>query len=251
MAVWAIADLHLSFSVPDKEMDVFGEHWKDHAAKVEKNWRAKITDDDLVLIAGDISWALHLEEALIDLKWIDQLPGTKVLLRGNHDFWWSSLKKLSEVLPPTLHIIQNNTFSWKHVCVGGSRLWDTWEYSFGKIIPFTEAPSSLDMKDPIEDISQRDKIYDRELVRLEMSLKAMNPNAKVRLAMTHYPPISADLKNSRAAEILQHYKVDICTFGHIHNVVHDYDPIFGVRNGVKYVLSAADYLNFDPIFLCD
>lgn len=251
MAVWALADLHLSFGTPDKEMDVFGENWKDHPKRIEENWRAKISNDDLVLIPGDISWALRLEDAIPDLKWIHELPGTKVMLRGNHDFWWSSLRKIAEILPSSIHLIQNNTFSWNQVCIAGSRLWDTWEYNFNKYIPYNPNPIStleLQIEKP-EDLSQRDKIYERELLRLETSLKAINKGAEVIIAMTHYPPISADLKHSRAAELLEYYHVNICTFGHLHNVVHDFDPLFGEHHGVRYVLSAADYLNFDPVLL--
>src|SRR5690349_8684871 len=107
MTIWALADLHLSFGVPDKEMDFFGDQWIGWTKKVESQWRDLVSPDDLVLIAGDISWATSLEDAIPDLKWIDQLPGTKVILRGNHDFWWTSLKKITEVMPKSIHIIQN------------------------------------------------------------------------------------------------------------------------------------------------
>ncbi len=251
MAVWAIADLHLAFGITGKEMDIFGEQWKDHPAKIEQNWRKKITNDDLVLLPGDISWALRLEDALPDLEWIHSLPGTKVMLRGNHDFWWSSLKKIAEVLPPSIHIIQNNIFSWNHVCIGGSRLWDSYEFNFGKYIPYIPPDLLTFTKEEFDDSPQQKKIFDRELVRLEISLKALQPSAKVKIAMTHYPPIGVELAPTRASELFQHYGVNICAFGHLHNVVHTYDPLFGELNGVRYVLVAADYINFDPVFLCE
>lgn len=253
MAVWAIADLHLSFGVPNKQMDVFGENWRDHFKKIEKNWREKIKEEDLILIPGDISWGLKLEEAKPDLDWIDSLPGTKVLLRGNHDYWWASLKQIAQILPPSLHLVQNNVFNWKNICIGGSRLWDTWEYNFNKYIRFQEvsASNTLTSHEKPEDPEQQEKIFDRELIRLETSLKAMDKKADIRIAMTHYPPISADLKPSRAAEILEEYKVDVCVFGHIHNMRHDFDPIFGVKNNVRYALVAADYLNFDPLLILE
>jgi hypothetical protein len=232
-------------------MDIFGANWKEHYNKIEANWRAKITEDDLVLIPGDISWGLKLEEAKPDLDWIDKLPGTKVLLRGNHDYWWSSLKQVAQILPPSLHVIQNNIFYWKNVCIGGSRLWDSWEYNFNKYIPYNENPASnkLTYQEKPDDPSQRDKIFERELIRLETSLKTLDQKADYRIAMTHYPPISADLKPSRASEILEEYNVNVCVFGHLHNVVHTHDPLFGTRNNVQYILTAADYLNFDPILL--
>lgn len=100
MAVWAIADLHLSFGIPDKSMDVFGPQWTDHAEHVKKHWLESISAEDLVLIPGDISWAMTPEQAKADLEWIHELPGTKVLLRGNHDYWWTSVSKVQKVLPP-------------------------------------------------------------------------------------------------------------------------------------------------------
>lgn len=250
MAIWAIADLHLSFGIPDKGMEIFGENWRNHPSKVKKAWKEKISPDDLVLIPGDISWALKLEEAVPDLEWIDKLPGTKVMLRGNHDFWWQSLKKMAEVMPPSIHIIQNNAFSWNDASIGGSRLWDSWEYSFNKLIPIMENKAT-GVLEKESDPQERDKIFERELQRLEISLKAMDKKAAKRIVMTHYPPIGNELVSSRVSDLLEHYKVDTCVFGHIHNVVHDFDPLFGTKNGVRYILTAADYLNFEPILVCE
>src|SRR4029077_7669031 len=136
MAVWAIADLHLSFGVPNKQMDVFGSHWKGYTEKIEEHWRSCITPDDLVLIPGDISWALHLEEVIPDLDWIDHLPGTKVLIKGNHDYWWSSLSKLKSILPPSCHLIQNNSWTWQDISIAGTRLWDIPGLNFNGIVDF-------------------------------------------------------------------------------------------------------------------
>jgi uncharacterized protein len=127
MSIWAIADLHLSFGVPNKGMELFGEHWRDHPQRIEAAWRARVRAEDLVLIAGDISWAMRPEEVMKDLEWIASLPGTKVMIRGNHDYWWPSMKKLVAMLPPTLHAIHNSAWKWGEVAVGGSRLWDTHE----------------------------------------------------------------------------------------------------------------------------
>src|ERR1700690_1967274 len=115
MAIWAIADLHLAFGTPEKSMEVFGEPWITYTDKIKKNWLELISSEDLVLIHGDISWAMRPEEARIDLEWIHQLPGTKVILRGNHDYWWTSLRQIEKILPPPLHLIQNKAFQWKHV----------------------------------------------------------------------------------------------------------------------------------------
>jgi len=230
-------------------MDYFGPAWADHAQKMADSWRAAIAPEDLVLIPGDISWAMKLEEAVPDLQWIHELPGTKVLLKGNHDYWWGSLSKIAQVLPPSIHLIQNNAFHWKDVAIGGARLWDTPEYSFGSFVEYQENPRQK-KKDPEavvqEDLSE--KIFERDLQRLEMSLKQLKPDAKLRIAMTHYPPISADLKPSRASAILEKYRIDICVFGHLHNIKSGFS-LFGEKNGVRYVLAASDYLRFQPICL--
>jgi len=247
MKIWAIADLHLSFGVRDKSMDYFGPAWAGHAEKIAENWRRVITPDDLVLIAGDISWALKLEEAVPDLLWIHALPGTKVMLKGNHDFWWGSLKKIAAVLPPSIHLIQNNAFHWKDATIGGARLWDTPEYSYGQFVDFRENPRQNN--DPEVQI-QNDlsaQIFERELQRLEMSLSTLRPDAKRRIAMTHYPPIGSDLKPSRASAILEKY-VDTCVFGHIHNLKAGFD-FSGTARGVRYELTACDYLRFHPVCL--
>jgi predicted phosphohydrolase len=246
MAIWAIADLHLSFGVPNKQMSIFGPHWEGYTDKIEKNWRASIAADDLVLIPGDISWAMHVEEAKPDLEWIDRLPGTKVLIKGNHDYWWNSLSKLKSILPPSCHLIQNNSWTWKDVTIAGARLWDNPELSFNEIIEYRvfgnirvltesdESPDSL-------------KIYQRELGRLEMSLRAMNPLAKKRIVMTHYPPIGPSLQETEATRLFEKYKVDICVFGHLHNVKPGL-RLFGTLHGIDYYLTACDYLeDFKPL----
>jgi hypothetical protein len=249
MRIWAIADLHLSFGTRNKSMDVFGPQWEQHAEKIEEGWRRQIHADDLVLIPGDISWAMKLEEAVQDLQWIHHLPGTKLLLKGNHDYWWGSLKKIAAVLPPSCHLIQNNSFRWKDAAVGGARLWDTPEYHFSEFIEFKENPREKTVE--VEEAIQRDleeKIFERELQRLSMSLATLPADAKLRIAMTHYPPIGADLAPSRASKILEEYRISICVFGHLHNIKSGYS-LFGEKNGVRYILAASDYLRFQPILL--
>lgn len=249
MRIWAIADLHLSFGVKDKSMDYFGSNWADHAKRIAENWRAVIAPEDLVLIAGDISWALKLEDAIPDLLWIHELPGTKVLLKGNHDFWWGSLGKVTKILPPSMHLIQNNAFFWRGVAIGGARLWDTKEYSFGQFIDFRENPRQKKADPEVE--AQEDlaeQIFERELQRLEMSLSELKPEATVRITMTHYPPVGADLLPSRASAILEKHKINICAFGHMHNLKEGV-KLFGEARGIRYVLTACDYLKFQPIQL--
>ncbi len=244
MSVWAIADLHLSFGVPEKTMEVFGPEWANYGEKLKTNWLAVVQPDDLVLIAGDISWAMRIEDAKIDLDWIDALPGTKVMIKGNHDYWWSSLSKVKSILPPSIHIIQNTAYQWNEYSIGGARLWDTDEYGFNDYIDFreTSVPSSKEEK------PDQERIFKRELERLELSLKAMDQSAAKRLVMTHYPPISAELEPSKAAALLEKYNVNVCVFGHLHNVKRGV-AMFGNRSGVGYHLTSCDYLDFKPSLL--
>lgn len=244
MAIWALSDPHLSFGVPSKTMEAFGPAWNDYSGRMEKSWRACIKEDDLVLVPGDISWAMRLEEAKVDLDWIHALPGTKLILRGNHDYWWGSSSKLASIMPPSIHFIQNNTFDWQDVTIGGSRLWDSHEYGFGAYIDFQPRAAALEPKE--ENLEEQERIFKRELERLKLSLKQLNPKAKTRVALTHYPPIGADLKPSRASAILEEYKIDICVFGHLHNVKKD-AHLFGEARGVKYILASCDYLDFTPV----
>jgi len=243
MQIWALADLHLAHSVPSKNMAVFGPIWEGYMAKMAASWKEMIKSEDLVLLPGDITWAMRLEEAKIDLEWIDALPGTKVMIRGNHDYWWSSAKKMSAIFPPSVHFIHNTAFHWKDVAVGGTRLWDTPEYNFNGYVHFQENPKAR----PAEERTDQDAaIFERELERLKLSLKQMNPSAKLKIAMTHYPPISADLQLSRTSTLLEEFGVQICVFGHLHNLKKD-KPMFGQVRGVKYLLTAADYLDFRPL----
>lgn len=247
MTVWALADLHLSFGVPGKEMHVFGEKWRDHPLKIKKFWEESVDDEDLVLIAGDISWGKHLEEAIPDLEWIDSLPGTKVMIRGNHDYWWSAISKLRKVIPSSIHCIQNDVFNWKDVSVAGARLWDNSEFNFDGYVVMSEAACVKPLTEKDLDPLRAEKIFSRELQRLETSLKKLNPKAKHRLVMTHYPPVNATLCDSRVSALLEKYRVDVCVFGHVHNMKHDLGTIFGEKNGVRYVMTAADYLDFMPV----
>lgn len=248
MSIWGLADLHLSFGAPKKNMEVFGPTWKDYSKKIENSWKACIQEEDLVLLPGDISWAMTLEGALIDLEWIDKLPGQKVMIKGNHDYWWPSSKKLREVLPPTIKFVHNNAYNWRDITIGGARLWDTYEYAFDEFIVFQENPyaKKKTQEQLAKEKEQAERIFQKDLHRLTLSLAQLDPNAKYRLAMTHYPPISANLKPSRASAILEDFKIDVCIFGHLHNVKPKSLEL-GTARGVRYVFASADYLNFTPI----
>lgn len=225
-------------------MAVFGPTWEGYMQKIEANWLRLVEKEDLVLIAGDTSWASTLEEALIDLAWIDKLPGTKVLIKGNHDYWWASNAKMKQLLPPSIHCIHNNAFHWNNVTIGGTRLWDSSEYNFNPFIEFRENPKARKAEPPSEEETK--KTFQKELERLRMSLKELDPKASLRIAMTHYPPIGADLMPSEVSAILQEFRIDFCLFGHLHNVRKNSLP-FGKTQGTNYLLTSADYLEFNPI----
>lgn len=245
MAVWAIADLHLSFGTPNKLMDVFGERWVNHASRLKQHWEESVHPDDLVLLPGDISWAMRLEAVKPDLEWIHALPGTKIMIRGNHDYWWTSLSKIEQVRPPTIHYLQNNAILWNDVAIAGTRLWDCADFAFDQLVEDANGKPWTPEMPP--NVAEDQRIFARELLRLEISLKEMAKlDAKVRIAMTHYPPIDTNLKPSPVADLLEKYKVDFCVFGHLHNARRDL-PIFGKRNAVTYLFTAGDYLDFRPL----
>lgn len=250
MTIWAIADLHLSFGVKNKKMDVFGEKWHHHADKIEHHWRECIRDDDLVLIAGDISWALHLEDALPDLQWIDRLPGTKVMIKGNHDLWWKSTSKVRAILPPSIYIIHNDAFLWHDVAIGGTRLWENENISYNPYIDFRETPGiHVHKKENSEQERQHDeKVFRSEMNRLAWSIDAMNTQAKHRIVMIHYPPAGPDMRDTSVMRLLHAEEIDICLYGHLHNLKGDAPVDFTYEN-VRVYCTACDYLNFKPMQL--
>ena len=245
MSIWALSDLHLAISNSSKDMAVFGPDWKDYMEKIKDHWLSTIKPEDLVLIPGDICWAMTLEGAKADLDWIDKLPGTKLILKGNHDYWWASNAKMKAALPPSIHFIHNNVFNWNGVTIGGSRLWDTKEYNFSSFVQYKENPRE---KKTAYDPAADEKIFQKELERLKLSLQGLDPKASLRIALTHYPPIGADLAPSSASKILEEFKIDVCIFGHLHSLKKGSLP-FGTKNGVRYVFASCDYLDFKPVLI--
>ena len=243
MKIWAIADLHLSFGVPNKKMDLFGPLWESHHEKIQQKWDTLVSKEDLVLIPGDISWALKLNDALPDLTWIHNRPGKKVLIRGNHDYWWDSLTKVQKILPESLYVIQNNSLIFDDISISGARLWNSSEYSFHECIeykPSTTRPKEKEDIDPEE-------IFTKELNRLELSLTSISPMAKIKIAMTHFPPIGLDLLPTRASALFEKFGITHVVFGHLHSLKKTKNHLFGKARGIEYILTSADWLNFSPI----
>ena len=220
MAVYAIADLHLP--AKQKPMDVFGDHWKDHFQRIRADWLEKVSPGDLVLLPGDLSWAMRLEDALEDLRSIGALPGTKLLLRGNHDYWWSSIGRVRRALPEGMFALQNDGMLIGGRLYAGSRGWT---------LPGPETTED-DMR-----------IYNRERMRLEMSLKharRLSETAPITV-MLHYPPLTEE--EPGFSDILEAWGVDDCVYGHLHGP-SIYGAVRGQRGSVRYHQVSCDGLDF-------
>lgn len=228
MRVFAIGDPHLS-AVDPKPMNVFGGNWDNHLERMQRAWREAVTDEDLVLIPGDISWAMHLEGAAPDLESLGCLPGRSAIIRGNHDYWWSSLSKVRSILPERMQAVQNNALDFGPVLVAGTRLWTS--------------PGSQVFKS-----EEDEKIYRRELGRLELSLRAaekIRREGQPLIVMLHYPPFNERTEDNDATRMLENFAADIVVYGHLHDKSTRY-AFEGERNGIVYHLTSCDHLDFVP-----
>ena len=228
MALFAIADLHLSFGV-SKPMDLFGEHWENHPAKIEENWRAKVGPEDTVILPGDFSWGMTFQESARDFQYLENLPGKKILLKGNHDYWWSTASKMKEFFAlqgfTTLEILYNNAYLVEGIALAGTRGW---------------------MVDDGQDEKQNDKIFNRECGRLELSLQAARKLSDGPLyAFLHYPPVLKNYTYQPMLEIMKKYGVSRCYYGHIHGRAQ-HGAFCGERDGILFELVACDFLGFSP-----
>jgi len=248
MKVYALADVHLSFGTPNKKMDVFGPKWQDHPDKIKKNWEEVVRPEDLVLIAGDISWGLKPEQVQPDLDWIDSLPGTKVMSKGNHDLWWKSGSKVRAILPPSIHVIHNDAFTTGDISIAGTRLWDHPDLNYYKYIDMKEIDGVNIKKKEYNaaTISHDAKIFENELDRLARSLDAMDHNAKHKILMIHYPPIPPDRSDNEFSRLIKDFGIEVCVYGHLHNLFPD-APVNFEKDGTRYLCTACDFLNFRPI----
>lgn len=231
MRVFAIGDPHLSFAKP-KPMSIFGSQWDHHEERLQESWKQTVREEDVVLIPGDISWAMHMEDAIPDLEFLAQCPGKKVILRGNHDYWWDSVSKVRAILPPNMYAIQNDCLRIDRLLVAGTRGWT--------------CPGSSVFNE------ERDrKIYEREVGRLALSLQAMKPNENdVCIGMLHYPPINEHHQPSGFSEQFANSSAKIVVYGHLHG--KSCQAAFEEeRNGQLYRLVSCDYLNFKPLLLMD
>ena len=224
MALYAIGDLHLCLGAP-KPMDVFGGAWVGYMDKLKEGF-SKVTQEDTTVLLGDLSWALDLPNAKADFAWINEIPGRKIILKGNHDYWWSTVAKFDKFCKENgfadLNILNNNCFEYDGYAICGTRGWFFEEERSGQ---------------------HDEKVFKRELIRLEASLKAAGE--KPKLVFLHYPPRYKGYECREILDLLQKYEVRRCFYGHLHGGSHKL-AMEGLWDGVEFKLVAADYIGFTP-----
>lgn len=230
MRLFAIADLHLPGGSDNKAMDVFGDHWRNHTGRIEEYWRDTVTEQDVVLLPGDISWAMRLEEAAEDIARIAALPGRKVMLRGNHDYWWNSIGRVRAMLPPGLFALQNDSIVLGPWVILGSRGWTC------------PGSGTFDPED--------EKIYLREGQRLALSVQHADrhPPELRRVGMMHFPPFNDRREPSLFTDLFESRGVGLVVYGHLHGVGPE-NVFEGPLRGVTYRMVACDHLGFKPLLL--
>ncbi len=224
MALYAIGDLHLCLGAP-KPMDIFGGAWVGYMEKL-KEGMSVITPEDTTVLLGDLSWALDLEEAKEDFDWINRIPGRKIILKGNHDYWWSTASKFTKFCEANgyenMHVLNNNCYTYGDVALCGTRGW------------FFEEDRSG---------AHDEKVFKRELGRLEASLKAAGEQQKI--VFLHYPPRYKGYECTEILDLLKKYEVRQCFYGHLHGPSHALAQE-GQWEGISFKLVAADKLQFSP-----
>lgn len=231
MALYTISDPHLSFST-DKPMDIFGDGWRDHAQRLKENWFSEIKDEDTVVIPGDISWAMGLSQVHADLDFINKLPGRKIIGKGNHDYWWDTMRKMNKFCSEngfsTINFLFNNAYFADGKIICGTRGWI----------------------DEIGVKKEDEKIIKREAARLEMSLlegeklKQEYSNAEI-IVFLHYPPIFGSFMNEDIMNVLYRHEISTVFYGHLHGVRKEMlDTSF---IGINLQLVSCDYLHFQPM----
>ncbi len=232
MSIYTIGDLHLSFS-QNKPMNIFGDNWNGHADKIRKNWIEKVNKEDFVVLPGDFSWAMYLKDTYKDFEYLEKLPGNKILLKGNHDYWWSGLSKMNEYLKENnfnnINFLYNNSYLVENTIIAGTRGWN------------------------LTDSEDNEKMLNRECIRLKLSLEdginKFGRNKEIIVFM-HYPPISkAGISNGytkKYISIMKEYGVKKCYYGHLHGTSHS-EAIEGNVDGIEFYLVSSDYLDFDLV----
>lgn len=231
MKVYAIGDLHLSFN-SQKPMNIFGNDWDNHFEKIKKDWEEKVGKDDVVLIPGDISWAMKLSCALEDLNALKDLPGKKIFIRGNHDFWWNGITKIRESAPnDSFYFLQTDSLRVGKFVFVGSRGWS--------------CPGSPDFSE------QDEKLYLREAERFRLAFadaEKIREEGDVIIAMIHFPPFNLKNETSLFTQLFEQKGVNKVVFGHLHGPT--YFPLKTEKNGIEYYLASCDKLHFKLVEIC-
>lgn len=224
MKIFSISDLHLSVN-SNKPMDVFGPVWEGAFEKIKQDWQNKVSENDVVLLCGDLSWAMKLEDAIEDINLLNTLNGKKIILKGNHDYWWQGITSLRSVLPMNFYAIQNDALKIENVVFCGTRGW---------VIPEGKQNSVDNLR-----------LYKREVERLKLTLsstKKLRNDGDLLVCMMHYPPFLQNLEDTEFTKLLEEYKVDIVVFGHIHANLMGYKKIT-TKNNIKYYLTSCDLVD--------
>lgn len=232
MAIFVIADLHLSFG-QDKPMDIFGNNWDNHAEKIKKNWIEKVKEEDYVILPGDFSWATYIQDTKKDFEFLNTLPGNKILLKGNHDYWWSTVTNMRKFLKENgfnnIDFLYNNSYLIENKVIVGTRGWN------------------------ILDTEEDSKMIKRENARLKLSIESAiqkYEKDKEIIAFFHYPPITKSVlnqkENTEFIKTLKEYGIKECYYGHLHGASYN-DAVIGEINQINYHLVSADYLNFELV----
>jgi predicted phosphohydrolase len=227
MRIFAIGDMHLE-SGTGKTMDRFGDNWRDHDRKIFESWERIGRDDDLLLIAGDTSWAMRFEDALPDLLRIGRMKGRKLMLKGNHDYWWQSLSKMSKAVDPSIRFLQASAIIEDRVAIAGTRGW---------LCPDDARFAQHDAK-----------IYEREVGRLRaalQSLKSRQGEYDTLIVALHYPPVGDRREPSGFTELIDEFRADACVYGHLHGEAIKH-ALTGTRGQTVYHLVSADAVEFAP-----
>ena len=241
MSLYAIGDLHLSFTV-DKPMSIYGREWENHVAKIEKNWKKRIREQDTVVLTGDHSWGRNMDECRADLDFIASLPGQKILLRGNHDMFWDAKKteRLNREYQGRLLFLQNNYYAYEDYALVGTKGY-TFEGPFylerrGRIVGWDE-----------EKEAHAEKLIDREIARLQQSFDAASADGYRKFVMfLHYPPTSVIEKESAFTRMAEQYHAEHVVYSHCHGESRYHDSIRGEYHGINYHLVSGDFLKFRP-----
>ncbi|MCI8617597.1 MAG: serine/threonine protein phosphatase [Clostridia bacterium] len=226
MAIYTIGDLHLSFNA-DKPMNIFGENWQNYEEKIRKDWMLNVKPEDVVILPGDFSWAMYLEETEKDFKFINDLPGKKILLKGNHDYWWTTITSMRRYIKEkdfeNIDFLYNNSYEFENKIIVGTRGWT--------------------LSDEQEDI----RLTKREIDRFELSIKdgiSKYGEHKEIIAFLHYPPVTQKYMNTDYIKLMKKYNIKRCFYGHLHSSsIHD--AIEGSINGIELKLVSSDGLNFE------